>query len=1204
MAFTDDNRKYINEYVQDLAGGIIHRDAKRLSLSEARVELNVAVGDTVRGEVSVALSGVVHGSVYATGARMSLGVSSFSGEDAPISIPYIFDSTGLDEGDVVKGDIIILSDRGEYVIPYVVSVSHSVIESDQGFVKNLFHFTNLAQSDFDQAADIFYSKSFKSLFINNDRPLYEVYRGFNTPRRLDENVESFLQAVRKKVPVTYSFDSTDFELLIDSNVTKTITITRSTWGYTRLKVAVDGDFISVSRDELLKEDFVDGVCLFHVMIDFEKLHCGKNFGKITFTSMSDETEVFFEVSRGGTGTGIRRRERVKSAYRAELLKTYMNFRIHNISRNAWEKRSEAIVDRLLDMDGNDSEILLYKAHVNLSTHRNNEAKDILDKVRDGGIESADPRVYGYYLYLMCLLDRDEEQIRERCRIIHRLYRDNREYDTLLWMLIYIDEELIKNPADQLVMMRHQREVAGISPLLYLEAYNIFAKDPMLLKGLGSLEIQVINFSVKTGLFNPELTRQIVYLATRQKDYNAILVQCLKALYEKYAADDILNALCLQLMKGNRTDEDAFSWYFIAVSRELRITRLFEFFVFALPRDYAKPLPRIIQLYFRYSKDLDDERAELLYSNLIQFSGGDKQILSDYHDQMESFAIKSISQGKINPQLAIIYDYLKDDPVIVAAMGENIASLAFAHRLYCTNERAKRVVVVSSALKDELCVGLVNGEAIVPIYTRDYRLLWEDDNGVRHICDDDITDEPMLRPLDHVDALDEYGRSIIGINIFFGEMNRHYVSVDSKNCFHVGRIIESDMVCDEYKKEYRHSLLQFYYDNDYMTELDNALAAIDPAGVPADERAELVEFMIRRGMTFEVYELVKTYGYERIASRLMLRLCAALLTDKMLSGEYDRFLLALCRSTFRMGKYDENILKYLMTHLQGTGKNLRDLWKAAVSYDMGEDDIRSLEERILLQMLFTRGFVGEREDIFGSYQRHHGLAILEAAWITNNAFEYLVRDAVMDEDFFMNIISFERNGNELNDLCHLAVIRYYAEERSSGRCLELEEDVKKLIAGCIDEFVSRKIILKDFMAFCDLVPQLSMYQGREFVEYKAMPGNTVTLHYLLEADGDSQGDYRTEVMKGFQNGIYSKSFQLFYGESLQYYITEEADGNTLLTQSLVIEKNDVTMGNYESRYDVLNDMLLCLDMGEAKSLINLMDVYRRRRYVAEHIFTIR
>ena len=63
-----------------------------------------------------------------------------TGYDCGLSIQGYND---LKEGDVIKGNFHIISNQGEYTLPFSVMISHFVLDSSLGSIKNLFHFTNL-----------------------------------------------------------------------------------------------------------------------------------------------------------------------------------------------------------------------------------------------------------------------------------------------------------------------------------------------------------------------------------------------------------------------------------------------------------------------------------------------------------------------------------------------------------------------------------------------------------------------------------------------------------------------------------------------------------------------------------------------------------------------------------------------------------------------------------------------------------------------------------------------------------------------------------------------------------------------------------------------------------------------------------------------------------------------------------------------------
>ena len=90
----------------------------------------------------------------------------------------------------------------------------------------------------------------------------------------------------------------------------------------------------------------------------------------------------------------------------------------------------------------------------------------------------------------------------------------------------------------------------------------------------------------------------------------------------------------------------------------------------------------------------------------------------------------------------------------------------------------------------------------------------------------------------------------------------------------------------------------------------------------------------------------------------MRLTDGVITQSVHEGEAVLYAAAL--TVFRKGKYNGGILEYLVRYATGTTKELRDIWKAARSFEI---DCYSLSEKILLQMLFSGAFVGERMNMY-------------------------------------------------------------------------------------------------------------------------------------------------------------------------------------------------------------------------------------------------
>ena len=83
------------------------------------------------------------------------------------------------------------------------------------------------------------------------------------------------------------------------------------------------------------------------------------------------------------------------------------------------------------------------------------------------------------------------------------------------------------------------------------------------------------------LITRELAEYAAELISHQKDYDKRLYYILERLYKTYADQKVLNAICMQLIKGNQTGISCFKWYEKAVKQELKIAQLYEYYMMSI-----------------------------------------------------------------------------------------------------------------------------------------------------------------------------------------------------------------------------------------------------------------------------------------------------------------------------------------------------------------------------------------------------------------------------------------------------------------------------------------------------------------------------------------------------------------------------------------------------------------------------------------------
>jgi len=1189
----------MEKYLENLIKGSFEYDTEKISVSETRIEGSAFAGEDFdgsfiiksRSEKSIRLS------VRVSDMRIRISLKEHEGPvNEGLEVLYSISTKGLDAGYVFKGEIYIISDLGEISIPLLCEIKRRYIESPVGLIKNLFHFTNLARADFDEAVRVFYSEGFRELFESTEKAHLLKYRGFVNGRESGENVEEFLISVNKKTPVVYSFCMENISLTdVEDDESGTIEIKRSGWGYTHFVLETDCDFLKLSATDFSDRDLNGSIVSVSYRILASKLHNGINYGSVRLISSHSDITLPVFISNGLEKRAERDRDLRLKRLVYELTVNYIRFRIKDIGSNAWINMTAEIVDRMLHLDKDRLEIRLYQVHSLVIAGRDREASLLLDKIEtEYKLKDAPVDLKGYFIYLRAMSSPDEEDVKEAVSAVWELYEGHKDSDRLLWFLLYLDESIKLSPARERELLLRQFERGSSSPILLIEAYSLFSKEPEELGNLDSVEIRILYFAVRHGLFKRSLSDRAALLSSRVRGYNELLIEVLTAYFEEFEDDDCLSAICSYLIRNERTDRRFLKYYRAAIDRELKITNLYEYFLYALPDNEVSLLPKSVLIYFSLERNLPASLTAYVFANMIVHEAETSILLEESRMRMMEFALSEIQQFRIDENLAVIYDYLgyfKDSDFGMmkqrSSLDFALTEVAFIRLIKCRDLRARYCVVVESQLKNEKKYLLKDGAAYIKVCGNDYEIFFENEKGERFLRSESGYEEiPLLHTQTAVRQIDCLAQNDISLTVYMCERGRSGFSVDSSNVAFVRRAMESDEIDPLYKNSIRMELLKFYHDLELNEDLDSFIGTIDVDCLKMEERSELVRLMLLRDMTDKAYLLVTHYGVSGIDPRTMVKLLTQFLPASV--NESFDWLLSMCFYVFSEGKYNDIVLAYLINHYNGTTGNLRKIWKAGENFEL---DVRSIEERIITQMLKTGTFIGERDDIFFDYVRRGAVPDIAYAWLSYCAYGYFVRERITDERVFGGLLNVFEDRGSLNEVCMLSVIKFYSDRERTRR-------ESGITAGCIKRCLEKNIIFGFFNEYVSEVSELRLYSDLSFVEYRTNPRYRVVLHYILNDGSDGKVSYTREEMSNMYGGIFSKKFVLFQGERLQYYITEETGANENLTESGVLEKEIELKPGSPSRYDMLNEMILCQSLEDHSSMASAYGEYLKKRSAAE------
>lgn len=1177
----------LREKIERFAKGEFEYELPSIILSVEEIEFTIEAGKQYEGNFSISNSTNrnMKGMLYSSSRLLTFDCTTFSGKDNTIT--YKFDASYLNPSDIIKGKITILTDCGEVMVPFVVKTLTPAIKTSIGNVKNLFEFANLARMDWTEAKKVFRLDEFEKIVLKKEEKHHTIYRNLVKSVSTSHALEEFLIAVNKKSKINIKIDKIKLEYeILDEDFMDKLVLTKNHWGYAEIRVSTDAPFIELEQKFLWADSFIGNKHNVSFIINAEKLRPGNNYGLIWIKTVHQEIEVEVVCKKHNTVTPDTIRNAMRKNY--DFSRHYLEFRIGRININDYVKYIESLLLRIKD-PGESIIVKLVQIHLAIISENKRVSAELLNELSEQEATLRKKSVFEYcaYLYLLALYKKDDDTIRYVTDTISRYYTSGNYDWRILWFLLFTDKRYERNRNYKLADIKEQFNGGCSSPILYYEAVCIFNEEPYLLRELTDFEIQVMNFGIKNDCIPIDLVLQYTYLANKLKFFNPIVFRGLIKLYKIHEKDEILSAICSLLIKGYKKNSKYFEWYKLGVEAGLRITELYEYYMYCLDENWMEPLPSPLLLYFVYNSSLNDKKRAYLYANIIKNKNKNDQIYQAYYKKMEIFAVKQLEAKNISRNLAVLYKEFIGKPVFSGFIGEYLPDVMFTKEIHCDNPNMVSVIVVHKEIEEKEKIPLNGGVANIDIYTNNANVFLVDSNGNRYVVSVDYTLTPLLS-LEEINglSLDYENHPKLLIHLF-----DHYQSnrVVNENTISLRNLILSvPNLRETYYIDCLLTLVEYYYENYDAELLEKYLLKLDLTKVEDNERIKYLEYMVIRGYYDKALDALNYIGADGVSINRLLKLCSGWITN---SEQYikEELLVSLCYYIFSQGKYDVAILNYLVKYYDGSTIDMFSLWDAAINFDV---DSRALEERLITQFLFTENNHKDIITVFFDYYEKVTNHQLVQAFLTYYSYKYLVHDITMDNGLFP-VIRRELNYEE-NHISLLAWLKYKADNK------ELSESEISFISYNIERFERQGIILPFFQRYMNIIKLPERIRDRCYVEYKTDPKKQVFLHYRLNKN-KGVSEFIIERMSNVLLGIHVKEFVLFYNEDLEYYITEESQNEVNSTESLHLiceSENDL---KEESKYNSINMILMALDMQDATTLMEMMEGYVKTEYIIEECF---
>ena len=1174
--------------IKQLARGKFEYAKPTLLISEENIAFSVQEDRDYEGEFFLenSLGTKIRGLVYSSNPRMEVLTPQFEGEK--VRIRYQFHSYGLSEGLTETGDFVIVCEQNEISLSFCASISKQYADTSIGPVKNLYDFTCLAKENWSEAFQLFYHKSFSNIIKSNEIKEKMIYRGIIAAKPSNQNLEEFLIGIRKKEKVTFSVDKQEYSFVeVDEKVRKSIEIKKDNWGYIEIAASCDAEFIHLEKNKVRTEDFIGSTFSFDFVIEPEKLHGGNNFARITLSSAYQTIGIEVTVNRTPQ-TEVIDKDLTKKECLASIMELYQAYRLKRIVTGVWATETIDILDKLQEQEPDEAMYTLMKAQCLIINRQKQDAEWILDAFKREWIDRKDP-VWGYYLYIMTLIEREPSYVDRLTKDIEMIFHENPDSAMLFWVLTFLQKKYIGNNALKLKDIEYWVMQGCSSPYLYVEAFYLIWQDPYLLTKLDRFTLRILRWAMRRRALSKDIAIQIFQLMEMEKGFKPVLYELMCAAYEANPKPEYVGAICSYLIRGQQFDYKYHRWYEMGIELELRITSLYEAYLLSMDERKVEPVPKIIQMYFQYESALPYRKMAVLYNNIIASKTTNTEVYQRYCRSMGKFAMEQILAGHMDDNLAVVYDDMLDLGVINEEIAKALSHIIFTHKLAVYDKQMVRAIIYQRQMKEPQVVSIIDNTAYFQLYSQEYVVVFEDAKGRRFCGSIPYQLQSLMDTQKYLEKCLELAPFQLPYLISYFDKKQNYLTFGKEDKAHFKPLMFSEVVSSEYKARMLPEILRFFQINAYDAMIEEYLQKADYSKLEPDTRRFAMELLVENHLFDFAYEKVLEYGIDQIGSASKVAL-AGYLIDKF-EGEADEFITDLTLAAFLAKKYNEKTLNYLCQNYNGSTQIMLAIWNAARIYEVERFE---LSERILVQMMYADNMVIEGLSVFAYFYEKEGADFITLAYVSYCAHQYFVENTVISDELFDLIEARYIYHYELNDVCRLALLRHYTEltdisERQYAICDEL-----------LAEYTRRNMLFAFYKRLHpELVLKYHLYD-KIFLEYRANPHSHVVLHYSRDEDGDV---FIKEDMIDVYGGIFSKAFVMFFGETIQYYISEERQNEVEVTESNRIVNNDVYNRNDESRYNLLNQMLISSALQDEQELRNAMKQYAEYEEVTQSIFKL-
>ncbi|MDO5100666.1 MAG: DUF5717 family protein [Eubacteriales bacterium] len=1120
------------------------------------------------------------------------------------TVEFMIDTEGLETEDGVLGHILLHNAAGEQAVeirlPQPMADTRPAVNQ-----LSLEEFVRLAKKSFREAFRIFVSSRFTKILQQDAPQLLALYQGYMIPPIEYQNMEDFLVEAKLKeriVPEVIFPEQTEFT--VNGQEVASIVIRKQVWGYCQYRLSTDASWLSLEKNMVSGDDFIGSQCVVSFYIDSRRMRSGKCPAHIFVTGQNVSQEYRL------TACVRPLHEAVVAKLQAQKLelqwvRSLLEYRARGTAHSL--RDCAALASKLRIISPKNLLYALMDIQVLVEEGDQEEAKSrlksLLEQVQADQV-GVTPLFRMWYLYLTAVVETSTNYRKEVLHSLDLLVQENGKDSFGLYLLLSLRKDLENSSIANLQQIQEQYRSGKANAFLYLMAYELLQQFPSLINQLDAFTVQVLWTACRLSVMTEAMVQHVTAILSFA-GYSDLLYRLVCRLQKDFDSDVLLQSACTWLIKNGKIGPAYFSWYEKAVERDIRLTRLYEYYVDSIEGGRSMQLPKMVRLYFSYNTSLGYKKKAMIYRNIVMAKEEEPGSRLEQAFDIEEFVKDQLLSQRISEDLGFLYDRFLNNINMNKRMAQNMSEMLFVQRLELPDKAIRSIEVIYPQLKRSFHYGVDRGVAYPAICRPDAVVIGLDEQGRKwHIP---VPEQPQYlltnRNFIHLCRAKGAVQLLLSLHLVYDE---NELTVDEDRIPLLIDLLQSKDVHKQEQRRIERALVAYWHQNAQVSQIRHTNKSLMPTEeqlavvgmerfVKADVKRFIEVLLIARAYE-EAFDFLHHYDYHGIEPKLLLWL----FNDRLHHHAEDSLLAELALYLLRCKIYHGPLLGYLAQHGGLSLTQLQEIYEKMQSFLLDTYDI---EEQLLTELLLQCRPIAEHHALLESYAAQQGKPQLIAACLTRLSYELVFYDQGASEQwlsFYHRL--YERHGcvNKLFGLGYLKLMASLTADQTADADGQWEMAVELLRM-----FEAEDIYLTYFGPLRRLMGLSALHDDEYRVEYFDDRSVMVTL------ETEDENGVRLHPMKQVYPGIFSESLTLFYDDAIKYRFvitrqqTAASDRNAKAEQTKQTKQTGewqsvsgkrLGQSDGTSRFALINQM-----MGQEERFENADLVYAMGRFIKNERF---